>query len=268
MSSVAPAGSRERMRQLYDSYYRSHDYDRRYPRPNRGTLDFLLRHGAAQARRIADVGCGNGRYALPLLDRGTAELVACDISQAAVDAFALRLAQSPHAHRVQLVAGGPEALPRGSGFDCIVMLFGVLSHIGPREGRIEALRQLRLRAVPDARLLLSVPSRWRRRPVELLLSLRRGRGRFGDIEFTRMISGRPQTFDYHLYTVQGLRADLADAGWVVKCLEAESLLPEWLITQWPSLGRLDRWVQRFLPAALGYGIRVAAQPAENLRERR
>ncbi len=102
--------------------------------------------------------------------------------------------------------------------------------------------------------------------MELLLSLRRGR--FGDIEFTRMISGLPQTFDYHLYTVRGLRADLADAGWAVRCLEAESLLPEWLITQWPSLGRLDRWVQRFLPAALGYGIRVAAQPAATLREHR
>jgi SAM-dependent methyltransferase len=261
VSSAAPAGSRERMRELYDSYHQSHDYDRRYPRPNLGTLDFLLRHGAARARRIADVGCGNGRYALPLLDRGNADLVACDISQAAVDAFTLRLAHTPHARRVQLVAGGPEALPGEPGFDFIVMLFGVLSHIVPREGRIEALRQLSLRAAPDARLLLSVPSRWRRRPVELLASLLRGRGGFGDIEFTRLISGRPQTFHYHLYTVRGLRADLAEAGWAIECLEAESLMPEWLVTQWPSLGRLDRWVQRFLPAALGYGIRVSARRA-------
>ncbi len=259
MTSVAPMSPRERMRELYDSYYRSHDYDRRYPRPNLGTLDFLLRHGAAEAQRIADVGCGNGRYALPLLERGDADLVACDISHAAVDAFALRLAQTPHAHRVKLVAGGPEALPRAPVFDCFVMLFGVLSHIGPRGGRIEALRQLQLRAAPEARLLLSVPSRWRRRPVELLLSLRHGRSRFGDIEFTRLISGRPQTFDYHLYTVRGLRADLAEAGWAIECLEAESLLPEWLVTQWPSLGRLDRWVQRVLPSALGYGIRVSAR---------
>jgi len=260
VNSAAPENPRHRMRELYDSYYLSHDYDRRYPRPNIGTLDFLLRHGAAEARRIADVGCGNGRYAMPLLERGSAELVACDISHAAVDAFAARLAQTPHAHRVQLVAGGPESLPGAPVFDCIVMLFGVLSHIGPREVRIDALRQLRLRAAADARLLVSVPSRWRRRPVELLLSLRRGYSRFGDIEFTRLISGRPQTFDYHLYTVRGLRADLAEAGWRIERLEAESLLPEWLVTQWPSLGRLDRWVQRFLPAALGYGIRVSALP--------
>ena len=43
-------------------------------------------------------------------------------------------------------------------------------------------------------------------------------------------------------------------------MQAESVLPEWLVTQNRVLGRVDAWVSRILPAALGYGIRVVAKP--------
>lgn len=260
-------GPREQLRALYDSYYASHDYERRYPRPNAGTLDFLWRHGLAHARRVADVGCGNGRYAVPVLEAGAGELVACDPSQGALDAFAERLHGAPWAARVSLVPGGVEALPMAT-FDRFLMLFGVLSHIGPKKARIEALLELRRRASPDARLLLSVPSRWRRRPLELLASLARPVGEaFGDVLFSRVISGRPQVFAYHLYTLQSLRRELADAGWVLEHAEAESLAPEWLVTRHPGWERLDRRLQRWWPAALGYGIRAVARPNECFGQR-
>ena len=43
---------REQMRALYDLYFQSTDYQRRYPRPNPGTLGFLWRHGLARARCV------------------------------------------------------------------------------------------------------------------------------------------------------------------------------------------------------------------------
>lgn len=245
---------------IYDGYYASREYQRRYPRPNPGTLDFLLRH-AGQARRVADIGCGNGRYALPLLEAGPARLVGCDTSGAALAAFGQRLQGHPAQARVTLVHGDAAALPLER-FDCLLMLFGVLGHVGSRQERVECLRQLRRRATPQACLLLSVPSRWRRRPLDLARSLfTPGREAFGDIEFRRRIGQREQTFFYHLYTPRELRAELAEAGWSVIALEAESLLPEWLLSQHGWLGRLDRRLQPWIPPALGYGIRAAARAA-------
>ena len=81
----------------------------------------------------------------------------------------------------------------------------------------------------------------------------------GDIEYTRRISGQAQTFFYHLYSLSRLREDLAEGGWRVESVEAECLLPEWLVTQYRVFSRLDARLQRLLPAALGYGIRVAAR---------
>jgi len=257
----ANADSRERMRLLYDAYFESLYYEKRYPSPNPGTMDFLVRHGAAQARQLADVGCGSGRYAVPLLELGTQQVFACDISRAALDGLAGRIQSAGLAGRVRLVLGSAESLPHPLELDCIVMLFGVLSHIATRQARVEVLRQLRRRAATDARLLLSVPSRWRRRPFELLASLVAPDRALGDIEYTRTFLGRPQTFFYHLYTIKGLREDLAQAGWQVEAMEAESVFPESAVTRWPALGELDRILQRGLPAALGYGIRVAARPA-------
>jgi SAM-dependent methyltransferase len=261
--NMAGAALREQMRALYDSYYASSDYERRYPRPNAGTLAFLLRHGVGQARLLADVGCGNGRYALPALEAGAHRVVACDVSTAAIDSFARRLHRHPAAGQVQLVRGGPEALPQDAQFDCLMMLFGVLSHIGPRAARITALRELHQRAAPGARLLLSVPSAWRRRPLELLSSMwQRHHEVFGDVRFTRHIAGRPQTFYYHLYSLRRLRDELDEGGWWMAHAEAESLMPEWQVTTSSVLERIDRWCQPWLPAALGYGIRVVAHRRE------
>ena len=82
----------------------------------------------------------------------------------------------------------------------------------------------------------------------------------GNILFTRVLGGTPHQFFYHLYTVKRLRAELLEAGFVMTTASAESLLPEWLITQHPWLGRADALLSRALPAALGYGIRAVARP--------
>lgn len=267
--SARPGSWACQMAQAYDLYFGSHFYDERYPAPNASTLAFLCHHGADRARHVLDLGCGNGRYAIALLGLGGGgRLVGCDISRAALADFRERMRHLPQRDRVVLVEGGPEALPPGPPFDCILMLFGVLGHIGPRAERVAALRALRDRSSPDTVLLLSVPSVWRRMPAALLRSVG-GRlaspggdaapDAWADIEYRRVIHGTPVRFFYHLYRTRTLRAELAEAGWRLEEVEAESVLPEKLVCRRSWAASLDRVLRRWVPASLGYGIRGVAR---------
>lgn len=260
---AAAGATRDHMRALYDAYFASPDYESRYPAPNTGTMAFLRRHGAMGCRQVLDFGCGNGRYAIPFLEASQAALTGCDISAEAIQSFGRRLARSDLAARVELVTGGLEAIPDGRRFDAQLLLFGVLSHVGRKAQRVALLRQLRALAAPDCKLFLSVPSIWRRRPLELLRSIfDPARETFGDIHFGRHIAGARRSFFYHLYTPARLRRELAEAGWTLVTCEAESILPEYLVTASALTDRLDRLAQPVVPAALGYGIRALARPAQ------
>jgi ubiquinone/menaquinone biosynthesis C-methylase UbiE len=250
------------MSKVYDFYYSTEAYCHRYPVANKATLDFILKSGAATAKNMLDFGCGNGRYAMALLDSCDADIVGCDISSASLAEFSRRLQQSEARKRVQLVHGGAISIAGRQRFDMIMMMFGVLSHIGRRDERIRTLRQLRELMKPDGTLVLSVPNIHRRRPIEQLWTRLRdivhayGKTLFqaGDIQFKRKISGRELTFFYHLYSISGLRDELAQAGFVLRACRAESFLPEWLVTQYPIVAAFDRMMLRILPASLGYGI--------------
>jgi len=255
------------MADLYDRYYISHEYSKRYPKPNATTLEFLFANGAGNARNLLDYGCGNGRYALPLLQKTDAHVTAFDISAAAIDEFAAHLHDAPFADRANLVHGDAGLLNQYGEFDLVLMMFGVLGHVGDRAARLATLRQLRNLMHPQGKLILSVPSIFRRRPFELLRAqLQRARGNAsetrkesGSIFFTRSIASEPHEFFYHLYSVTDLSEEMRDAGFRISKLEPESLLPEWMITQSELLGRLDAALLPLLPAALGYGIRAVAE---------
>jgi len=252
--------SQNAMRELYDHYFASKDYDQRYPEPNRGTLDFLKRHGIGKATLALDVGCGSGRYALPLLKETALHVVGSDISASALQLFAARARDARVTDRVRLVHGNVVDVPRDRPIDAILLLFGVLSHIEGMAARRQLLRELRALAMPHTRLFVSVPNIWRRRPLELLASLRdHRRESWGDIHFTRYVGGADRTFFYHLYSLRQLRTDLASAGWDIREAQAESLLPEWLVTQSARFNRFEAGLQTWLPASFGYGIRVVAQ---------
>ncbi len=120
----------------YDQYFASQLYDQRYPRPNPSCLALIMDEMRQQGNRILDFGCGNGRYAAPLLERTDATLVAYDISPEAIRELSQR--QTPHIEsgRLQPVLGDlaalREAAESGERFDLAIMMFGVLGHIVPR----------------------------------------------------------------------------------------------------------------------------------------
>lgn len=258
------------MTKVYDYYFSSAAYEQRYPMPNRATLAYLFNQGAGTAGSILDFGCGNGRYAMALLQACHARITGCDISSASLEEFSRRLQESGQGPRVELVHGGFDALDPQRRHDLILMMFGVLAHVGRRCERIRVLKGLRGMLAPEGKLVLSVPNVYRRRPGELLkawaarsLPQRRSSDlqEPGDIYFTRSIAGRNLTFFYHLYSVRGLRAELAEAGFRVTDCRAESLLPEWLITQHRVAAIVDSLILPLLPAMLGYGICVTAVAA-------
>jgi SAM-dependent methyltransferase len=256
-----PDSWRDLLVQPYNDYFASQYYEERYPRANPATLAFLRQHGVDDAANVLDVGCGNGRYGLALLDSISGRLVGCDISEVAITAFRSRLSGHPGRERVRLLVGDIGTVSPEARFDRILMMFGVLSHVGPREARVESLRQLRVRAHASSRLLLTVPSVWRRMPRELLRSLwTADRDTWGDVSYQRPIYSQLQTFHYHLYSVARLRRELAEGGWRLEVVEAESILTETQVchSQWAA--RLDALLRHMVPAALGYGLRAMASP--------
>lgn len=258
----------EAMTHLYDHYYTSHAYEKRYPKPNQSTLNFIFQHGAGKASQILDFGCGSGRYALPLLQSTQATITGFDISHAAIAELSKFTDHHPAAQRLRLFEGDANQLKDQGEYDLILLLFGVLSHVGDHDARLATLRLLRQLIRPEGKLILSVPSIFRRRPLELLeAKMKRLTGRAsatqkepGNILFTRQIDKQALQFFYHLYSVTGLRTELAEAGFELTVVEPESLLPEWMITQSSLLGKLDQALLPILPAALGYGIRAVALP--------
>lgn len=259
------------MRNTYDRYFQSHGYRERYPVPNPATLDYVLRHGALRAAHILDFGCGNGRYALALLARTGARLTGFDISESSLQEFVHCLQGTPYEERVTIVGGDLFKLGGTgieTGYDLVLMLFGVLSHLGDRATRIDTLRRLRERMRPGGRLILSVPSLYRRRPMELCrhaCARRLGRARppqheAGNIYFVRHVHGERLRFFYHLYTVPRLRNELRMAGFILRDWEAESVFPEWWLMRSPRLQRLDRRLSGWIAPSLGYGIRALAEP--------
>jgi TRAP-type uncharacterized transport system substrate-binding protein/2-polyprenyl-3-methyl-5-hydroxy-6-metoxy-1,4-benzoquinol methylase len=256
------------MRESYDHYFSSTGYHRRYPTPNYSTLKRIMASGVDKAENILDFGCGNGRYGLALLERTQARITAYDISQASLEEFESRLHRTAYRDRVTLVHGAIERLEKNEPYDVVLMLFGVLSHLGVYQQRIDALRTVRALIAADGQLIVSVPCIFRRRPLELLkFGIIRRFGKAGALQnepgnilFSRFICGKSISFFYHLYSVRSLRTELIQAGFRIRACKPECFLPEWLIAQSRLARWLDKLVLPWLPASLGYGIYVIADP--------
>ena len=247
----------------YDRYISSGLYDRRYPRPNRRTLRKMKRSLPAGGRFL-DVGAGTGRYTLPLLQVTGTSGIALDICPVARTTLAERLGEFVRAERLAIRGEDADALAADhpQTFDLALLAFGVLAHVAGRAERLRLLRAIRSMLKADGTLILSVPNARRRFRAEQRSSaplVDAGKLEPGDILYNRgQDDGEIQLF-YHLYTLAEVRDDLAEAGFRVTNVGAESLLSERTVVSDPLTGWLDAMACSIAPASLGYDLLAVAK---------
>ena len=247
----------------YDRYISSGLYDRRYPRPNRRTLRKMKRSLPAGGRFL-DVGAGTGRYTLPLLQVTGTSGIALDICPVARTTLTERLGEFVRAERLAIRGEDADALAADhpQTFDLALLAFGVLAHVAGRAERLRLLRAIRSMLKADGTLILSVPNARRRFRAEQRSSaplVDAGKLEPGDILYKRgQDDGEIQLF-YHLYTLAEVRDDLAEAGFRVTNVGAESLLSERTVVSDPLTGWLDAMACRIAPASLGYDLLAVAK---------
>ena len=248
----------------YDRYISSGLYDRRYPRPNRRTLQIMKRCLPAGGRFL-DVGAGTGRYTLPLLQSDGTSGLALDICPVARKTLEERFGEYVRGQRLvvrgddadELAAVHPQA------FDLALLAFGVLAHVAGRAERLRLLRAIRSMLKPDGTLILSVPNAKRRFLAEQRATaplVRDGKLEPGDVLYKRGEDDGEIRMFYHLYTLAEVRRDLSEADFHVACVGAESLLSERAVVSDPFVGWLDAMACRLAPASLGYDLLAVATP--------
>ena len=101
-----------RLRDVYDRVGVGQDRQGWY---ENAATDVLLQHGAfEEAEAVVEMGCGTGRLAARLLERGGATYRGTDLSPVMVGLARERLARFGDRAEVALVEGGPPAAPPGS----------------------------------------------------------------------------------------------------------------------------------------------------------
>ena len=214
--------------------------------------------------RFLDVGAGTGRYTLPLLQVTGTSGVALDICPVARTTLAERLGEFVRAERLAIRGEDADALAADhpQAFDLALLAFGVLAHVAGRAERLRLLRAIRSMLKADGTLILSVPNARRRFRAEQRSSappVDAGKLEPGDILYKRgQDDGEIQLF-YHLYTLAEVRDDLAEAGFRVTNVGAESLLSERTVVSDPLTGWLDAVACRIAPASLGYDLLAVAK---------
>jgi 2-polyprenyl-3-methyl-5-hydroxy-6-metoxy-1,4-benzoquinol methylase len=182
------------------------------------------------ARRVLDLGCGNGALGAHLKRRPGREVVGVTFSEEEAREARGRLDEV-------VVCDLEEFDPAGLGrFDCVVCSH-VLEHLTKPEG---LLRRLRGSLTEDGVLVVALPNAlyWRQR-FEFL------RGRF---EYTD--GGLMDRTHYRFYDWRTARALLADCGYAETSREADGGFP--LSRFVPVLGRaLDRAALRLGPGLFG-----------------
>jgi tRNA (uracil-5-)-methyltransferase TRM9 len=252
----------------YDRYHGSGYYARRYPAPNPACLDLLkLLIDEIGGDRVLDFGCGDGRYAAPLLVETSATVLGYDVSPGALEELTHRHPKEVESGRLQLIGGDLETLTRAAGaepFDLAVAMFGVLAHIPKRAGRQAALQTMRKLLRPGGRLVVTVPNARRRFAAEQAAAqamINAGELEPGDILYARHADGVDLELYYHLYQPGELEDELRQAGFKPLKAMAESVLPERTVVSWPGMDMLDRALRVLTPRSLAYGFLAVAEPA-------
>ena len=256
-----PSNHQSRMARVYDKYFSTGFYHLRYPDANRNTLNSIfaeLQKLEPGPKHILDFGCGSGRYLLPILKTTNNKFTAYDICGTPLKILSEKLDIEGGHQRVNVLHGDLEHLTQHiekiGKADIILLMFGVLSHVGDRPTRLNLLRQLSTFLANDSsRIVLSVPNQLRR--------FTKNNGTFspddkepGNITYSRTYKGTELNFFYHLYTPETLTEELEEAGLKIHKICAESYFPETWVTSSDMVGMIDKAICKILPTCKGYGI--------------
>lgn len=209
----------EVIREFYDNYISSGEYEKRYPYPNPHVLNIILKI-LPRGRVVLDAGCGNGRYLIPLAMEGY-KIIGIDISGRMVSNLYSRIKSNNVS--ADVVLGDIRDLPiKNECIDAVICLFGVLSHIQGSSNRDKALSEFYRVLKPQGTLIVSVPNKYRRFFKEQILSklnshLADGilyKRNFGSISF------------YHLYSATELYRVLSQNNFKEITIIGESLITE------------------------------------------
>lgn len=217
---------------FFDVYSKSGLYSKRYPSPNLYTYKMIVAR-LEKHYVIYDVGCGNGRYLIPLLKNGYEHICGIDISPEMIKELKARIAQE------KVTTSGLSVicddfdnveLTKNS-IDVFLCLFGTLAHIKPVAKRRRCLHKIFESLQPGGFFIGSVPNRFRRlyfpQCKRLLKSLfHRDTMNRKDIEYNRCFNGRKHTNYYYLFSLSELRNELANAGFESISFYGESIISE------------------------------------------
>ena len=180
----------------YKRYFLSGFYKKRYPKPNKRTLQ-KIRNGIQFSERILDVGCGEGRYSIPLSEKF--DVTAVDVSEEAV----CDLKEFKYTNSNTNIDISIEALPLRlkskkyeRNFRKVIMIFGVLSHIVHKKERAQLLKDIQgICKRNKCEFVVSVPNQARRfRNIS--------KDEEGVITYSRQHNNERLTFFYKLYTLE------------------------------------------------------------------
>ena len=127
----------------YDAVYREKDY----PRETEAVSCIISQYGAPEMRKIVDLGCGTGRHAVLLAERGF-HVTGVDRSKAMLDIAARRAALHHQQAKIAFIEGDMRSFASGQRFDIALMMFNVLGYAATNDDLVAALTCARENLVP------------------------------------------------------------------------------------------------------------------------
>lgn len=249
----------------YEDYYESGFYDFRYPVPNKRTMRHIAKMiSGIQTKdneyiNVLDLGCGSGRYAIPLLLKyPRVKLVGVDPSNSARSLMNKRAILSGVKDRLTLYTDISDC--NNIVFDCVFMIFGVLSHMTINNERAKLFSGIKCVLKPDGALFCSVPNIYRRFPILVLRNIYANKSfnNAGSISYKRNNDGKTLSLKYYLYSPRSLKIELLENGFKNIITNPESILPETYVTNYTMLAFIDNVASSLLPSSFGYGISAIA----------
>jgi SAM-dependent methyltransferase len=115
-------------------------------------LSDLIRYGRiTRAKRVLELGCGTGRFTVPLWKKTRAKIVGFDLSESMIE---IARSKDPSGDITWRLGDAADTKFPDCSFDCVFMVF-VLHHLN---NQIKALREIYRVLCPGGRVVIGTPS--------------------------------------------------------------------------------------------------------------